>query len=663
MFFCLINAVISAERPNYLTERTTTQYSRPGIPAWTIDFDLFEQVLLAKPTNGNKIKIVLPDYNAHYQEYEVESDPLFALATLKKYPDQLYAFRGNMVNNKEEGIGIVYCFRSLKVYYVNHHQTIEMDQSLNGITIYDSLRPTGSRSINEQKTYNEIIQEKLHNFCHVHREAGSELPDPSLLFNTDFDQYMDDIKVIKFIPFPTQTYSKRLNTDRGLSLSSVPAEDLKKNVFSSAALSVHYLNAIYLPVLSVRFEMQLDLNMITLDYDSTAAREKYVSLSSGKDYDIKNKVIEFASNFFDPNDIDCGVMFTYGVSEGLANLRVMTPGNELRCGSWVKDEFQTFGVFEVILAHEIGHLMGSDHTFTYKENYAIEATEVGSGVTIMAYPGRTVYDNVRNIHIPYFTWTSSKIMMTTILMNDQLKTLPKKNRKPVIQDMKTRYVIPTGTAFLLNGKATDPDGDVLYYLWEQTDMFAGIVNHDTYSPDLEAGPIIRNYEPTLESYRFVPRLDRIKTGQLTDSKPWPQAWETVPNVARTINMAFVVRDRKLLSGEAGNTAVQIVEITVVESDPFKIISYNTPTTLTRGAQADVNWNVGNTAGSQINTPTVTIKFASDGVNFYDVLAERVPNNGHAVVTMPSQFTNTGRIMIQGDDNIFITINTGDITLL
>lgn len=253
-------------------------------------------------------------------------------------------------------------------------------------------------------------------------------------------------------------------------------------------------------------------------------------------------------------------------------------------------------------------------------------------------------------------------MLDHIATNWQLKTKPKSNKPPVISEMKTEYVIPQGTAFLLDGKATDPDNDKLVYQWENSDFCLSRVDHNNFGPKITECPIIRDYDPVYETYRFVPKLDRIKQGKLTDSGPDPEAWETVATVARNIKFAFVVRDRWILSWDMGNIAVKIVNIKVVEGEAFSITSFNTDSSFSRGSRQTVKWNVANTNQGEVNTPTVTIKFASDGEHFDQVLASKVPNNGSCDITFPSVSTTKGRIMIQGDDNIFIAINTHDITL-
>lgn len=90
-------------------------------------------------------------------------------------------------------------------------------------------------------------------------------------------------------------------------------------------------------------------------------------------------------------------------------------------------------------------------------------------------------------------------------------------------------------------------------------------------------------------------MERIKAVKLTDSGPSPEAWETAPSVPRTLTFAFIVMDRKLLSGEAGNTAVEIVGIKVIEG----------------GSTREVTQDVANTDRGEISARTITISFASD----------------------------------------------------
>lgn len=68
---------------------------------------------------------------------------------------------------------------------------------------------------------------------------------------------------------------------------------------------------------------------------------------------------------------------------------------------------------------------------------------------------------------------------------------------------------------------------------------------------------LRNYDITTEPSRFVPKLDRIKAGKLTDQMPNPEAWETVLSVPKFIRFAFVVRDRKLFSAKNSRKSLKL----------------------------------------------------------------------------------------------------------
>ena len=44
------------------------------------------------------------------------------------------------------------------------------------------------------------------------------------------------------------------------------------------------------------------------------------------------------------------------------------------------------------VAHEVGHQMGANHTFTFSNEGTQAQKEVGAGITIMGYAGITPYD-------------------------------------------------------------------------------------------------------------------------------------------------------------------------------------------------------------------------------------------------------------------------------
>lgn len=135
------------------------------------------------------------------------------------------------------------------------------------------------------------------------KEASQETQEE--LYDTSFQDTLVDIKILKLLPFPTQTFV--LNYGSGLSVFGMPAELINRNIFTSLALTVSRLNRIYMPTLSLRFEMQLDLKMIVgRSYDD---RKLYLDNIS-KDFNIENKILSYAMGFFESKDIDLGIVLS-----------------------------------------------------------------------------------------------------------------------------------------------------------------------------------------------------------------------------------------------------------------------------------------------------------------------------------------------------------------
>src|SRR5690606_6859257 len=136
----------------------------------------------------------------------------------------------------------------------------------------------------------------------------------------------------------------------------------------------------------------------------------------------------------------------------------------------------------------------------------------------------------------------------------------------------TDYHIPPGTAYVLKGTATDADGsDTLMYCWEQTDS-GPIVDHNTFGPNLTTGPMNRSLSPTTSPDRYIPKYSRVVTGQLTQINPTNNsAWETVYNVARTMDWALTDRDRQpTATGLNGQSSFDVMRITVENVAAFTV---------------------------------------------------------------------------------------------
>lgn len=322
--------------------------------------------------------------------------------------------------------------------------------------------------------------------------------------------------------------------------------------------------------------------------------------------------------------------------------------------------------------HEIGHQMGANHTWSFNSEGTGVNAEPGSGTTIMGYAGITGPNDVQDHSDPYFHYYSILQISNNVASapNNCAATTAITNNPPVA-DAGADHVIPRGTAFVLRGSATDPDGgDVLTYTWEQIDN--GITTNGSFGPNKTTGAVWRSRPPSTSPDRYMPFLERVLNGQLTESNPVEtvdnSSWETVSNVARTLNFALTVRDRSEAGGVGQSPQSDFDTMTVTvdgNSGPFAVTSQTTNVTWDAGSVQTVTWDVAGTDGGAVNTPTVNILLSVDGgQTFPFVMASGVPNDGTHDVTVPitGGDTTTARVIVEGNNNIFYAVNSTNFSI-
>lgn len=322
--------------------------------------------------------------------------------------------------------------------------------------------------------------------------------------------------------------------------------------------------------------------------------------------------------------------------------------------------------------HEIGHQMGANHTFSYGSEGTGVNAEPGSGTTIMGYAGITGANDVQDHSDPYFHYFSINQILTNVSSapNNCAVTTNITNNPPVA-NAGTNYTIPQGTAFILKGSATDPDGgDILTYTWEQIDN--GVTTSSNFGPTKTTGALWRSRPPSTSPNRYMPILQRVLDGELTESNPVESidntTWETVSTVGRNLNFALTVRDRQETGGvgQTPQTSYDTMTVTVDgSSGPFTVTSQDSNVTWDAGSTQTVTWNVAGTDAGSVNTPTVNILLSVDGgQTFPYILASDVPNDGSHDITVPltGGDTSTARVIVEGNNNIFYAVNSSEFSI-
>lgn len=312
------------------------------------------------------------------------------------------------------------------------------------------------------------------------------------------------------------------------------------------------------------------------------------------------------------------------------------------------------------VAHEIGHQLGGNHTFSHSaENNSVNM-EPGSGVTIMGYAGITGATDVANHSIPIFHAGSIQQITTNIKSKSCPSIVSLSNAVPV-PSAPTTKTLPRGTAFKLIGSATDTDsGDVLSYCWEQVDDATTVGAVASYPTETKTnGPNFRSFMPSNSGVRYFPRMQDHVTNGITGNQ-----WEIVPNDAsanRTLTFRMTVRDNR--AGGGNNKGVNTAVTFDRTKGPFLITSQNTTgISYTQGSTQTVTWSVNGT-NTMTGAANVNIKLSTDGGHTFPItLVSNTANDGSQNITIPNVAAPYCRILIEPTGNDFYAINTQDFAI-
>ena len=324
------------------------------------------------------------------------------------------------------------------------------------------------------------------------------------------------------------------------------------------------------------------------------------------------------------------------------------------------------------VAHEVGHQLGGNHTFSMSDEGTGVNKEVGSGITIMGYAGITAQDVA-----PHSIDIFHEATIAQIQANLATKTCPvstditASNVAPVIGAV-SNYTIPISTPFALTGAATDANGDAITYCWEQNDNSTTTGTGSVASPAKATGPNWLTFPATASGTRLFPKLSTILSGlNVTPPLPGGDAGaniEALSSVSRTLNFRLTVRDNHAYSSTApvavGQTAFSDVVVTVSNtSGPFAVTAPNTAVTWAGGSSQNITWSVNNTTASPVSCANVKISLSTDGgQTFPTVLIASTANDGSESLVIPTTPSTTARIKVEAVGNIFFDISNTNFTI-
>jgi hypothetical protein len=321
------------------------------------------------------------------------------------------------------------------------------------------------------------------------------------------------------------------------------------------------------------------------------------------------------------------------------------------------------------VAHEVGHQLGANHSFSHSLEGSGVNKEVGSGITIMGYAGITGQDVAPHSIDIFHEANIQQIQNNLANKTCPITTVMTANHTPVVAPV-SNVIIPITTAFALTGSATDLDGDPLTYCWEQNDNATTSGANSVASPTKLTGPNWLSFSPTASPTRTFPRLSTILAG-LAVTPPFPGGdaganIEALSSVSRTLNFRLTARDNRpyVPSSTIGQTQFTDMTVTVTNtSGPFQVTSPNTNVSWAGGSSQTITWAVANTTLPPVSCANVKISLSTDGgQTFPTVLLASTPNDGSEAATIPVGASTTARVKVEAVGNVFFDISNTNFTI-
>lgn len=302
------------------------------------------------------------------------------------------------------------------------------------------------------------------------------------------------------------------------------------------------------------------------------------------------------------------------------------------------------------VAHEMGHQLGANHTFSMSLEGTGQNVEPGSGSTIMGYAGITGATDLQPHSDPYFHINSIIQVQNNLISKTCDIETPIDNLPPVVVAMPD-LTIPKSTAFVLTAQATDPEGDPINFCWEQTDSATSTTSTSNLGNNTN-GPIFRSWNPTTSPTRYFPKLSTVLAGNLKSTTDW----EAVSTVARTTNFKVTVRDNNADKTKQ-QTQYGTQKVTVGAAGPFKVTSIK----VYNNAPAAFTWDAAGTTAAPYNVANVKIDYTTDNGANWTVLAASTPNDGSEEFNFPTLATNSQIIVrVSAIGNVFYAV--GKVTV-
>ena len=587
--------------------------------AFTLNQALFMKVLTSKSSNR---VVYFPDEYGNETAFTIEEVPLFARELAQKYP-YIKSFKGISVNDATKQIR----------FSISHNGVQSMINTAGEKGALFMQKSTGDTYVVYRRT--EQTERDLDFICRT----------------------MPEVLAYR------QSISAKLVDDQSLRTFRVAISASGEYTQFHGGTKADALAAINATLTRVNGVFERDLS-ITLELIGTTDAVIYTDPQTDPyNGSLSAQVQSTLTNIIGEANYDIGHLFNQqdNTLDGNSGFIGAVCSNNQKGSAYTTLSAPVGDLFDIdLVAHEMGHQFGANHTFSHISEGTNVQVEPASGTTIMGYAGITGNNDVAANSNDYFHYVSIVQIWEYLqtISCGQAQTLT--NTPPVLTPL-SNYNIPKGTAFVLSGEATDSDPlDVLSYTWEQIDN--GVVTQATFGPNNPAGANFRSLPPSINPERYFPNLPRVLNGELTQTLPVEgAAWETVSAIGRNLNFSLTVRDNALNGGQSVSDELQLSVIN--DAGPFLITSQSTPQSYVAGSVQTITWDVANTNVAPIAAASVSLLLSIDGgLTFPITLAENIPNDGEHDIIVPSIDASNARIMVKATDNVFFAVNASDFVI-
>ena len=639
LFICLNSFLTLAQSPwqKIKKEKTSTVNSKSSNTSsetallYALDIILFKQEIAAlnsKTAKKSSVEISIPNTNGELEKFSISESSNFEPELQAKYPD-IRAYEGKGITDKRARLNFSLSPKGIQTIILRSDSASEfIEPYTEDTSLYiiksSNKRDKGSLPLN-CKTEDVSLNKEL-----INKTA-------KITANNNV------FKTLRLALSCTGEYASYHGGTVAGALAGMNATMTRVNAIFNRDLAIK-LNMINNNELIIYTNATTDpySNTSNINNWSQELQSTLTTVITNSGYDIGH-LFGASGGGGDAGCIGC-------VCENPTSEEPLAKGSAYTSPADNKPEGDTFDIDFV--AHEMGHQLGGNHTFSYSLEGQGVSVEPGSGSTIMAYAGITDGYNVQERSDDYFAYASIlQIQNNLNTKSCPTSTLITTNNTPVI-NAGADYTIPKGTAFILKGTGSDADGNSLTYCWEQNDSATSANNENSFAISTKTnGPLFRSLSPTSSPDRYMPNLTNVLSGKLTSS------WESVSNVERSLHFVLTGRDNAAM----GTAQTNSDEMTITVSGsigPFTITSQNTEEiNWKQGTTETITWNVNN-SNTLTGASNVNIKLSYDnGLTFPKTLALNTPNDGSEVITVPNATEKNCRIMIEPVGNIFYAVNS------